>query len=456
MAACDTGYAELPDNMSQAEALRKYSAHKKWVDRYIEKFTKLFPMLEKTYDRRTDKKIEEMVTKAENEVAVLSQITEFLKQMKFNKVEEHEQEVEILETRMVQLWDKYNDSCHKRATQAGRAGAAAPAAAPAAGGNTPTLKLVAELKPETLSHDASAGNMRIWIRKFEAYYHASAMHLARNAVQHAYFLNCLDSELSLRMDSLIQVQTPVLGQLSCMSLLQSVFQQKYPLMLRRKQFFQMQQQPGQDERTFLESLKSAANEADIEGMDVQDALCLTLVSGLRDLRLKEKLSEIETPTLHAFSVLVDAHMHSRATAGEAAAVGNKSSPYQQGKKNPNKRGGNNNNNNQRPGISDAEKKRREIMKGKCFRCGKSDHFANVCTVPKDVKCHKCNNTGHTQAACVKSQGQARNTEENPSLAIEYDQSPGYAQNADYAQASLAVAQYTGFPNHSRPTPPVLL
>ena len=138
---------------------------------------------------------------------------------------------------------------------------------------------------------------------------------------------------------------------------------------------------------------------------------MVLVSGLKDMKLKEKLSELETPTLPAFTVLVDAYMHSKATAGESSASANKvaNSPYKQQKKN------NNNNNNSggaRPGLSEAEKKRRVVMKGKCFRCGKADHFANNCQVPKDIKCHKCSAIGHTQAACIKGQSQARVTQKN--------------------------------------------
>ena len=73
------------------------------------------------------------------------------------------------------------------------------------------VTLVTELKPDTLSHDASAGELRIWCRKYEAYYHASNMQLARNQVQQAYLWNCLDSELYLRLTSAIADTTPVLG-----------------------------------------------------------------------------------------------------------------------------------------------------------------------------------------------------------------------------------------------------
>ena len=259
----------------------------------------------------------ELLSKAENQIAALYQYSEFLTQKKYEKAKEHLEEVDKLEADIEKVWDLFNRNAHKRS--------AAPAASPAAARRPPPvtdgqIKLVTELKPETLAHDATAGELRIWLKKFEAYY----MQNAQTAVQQAYLLNCLDSELSLQLDGCITAQTPVLGQNSCASGLTEIFKKKYPLLLRRKNFFQMSQQAGQDERAFLEHIKSAAAEADIEGMNLKDALCLTLLSGLRDARLREKLSELEQPTLPAFGVLIDAYLHSKATAGSTTAAANRS------------------------------------------------------------------------------------------------------------------------------------
>ena len=128
------------------------------------------------------------------------------------------------------------------------------------------------------------------------------MQLARNQVQQAYLLNCLNSDLYLRLTSAIAATTPVLGAgASCLTMLTNIFRQKYPLLLRRMTFFGMEQQSGQDERAFLESIKAAAGEAHIQGMTLEDALCLACLTGIKDNRLREKLSELETPTLPAFA-----------------------------------------------------------------------------------------------------------------------------------------------------------
>ena len=169
-----SGYIDLSDECTAAEALRKYSGHKAWWTRYASKINKSQPLLDKQYDRRTDKIVAENLKKAENEVAVVCQIAEFLVQKKFEKANDHQEEIAGLEVEVAAPWDKYQTNIHTRA-------AASAAASPAAARRPPpvqdshTVKLISELKPDTLSHDLSAGELRIWCRKYEAYYHASNM-----------------------------------------------------------------------------------------------------------------------------------------------------------------------------------------------------------------------------------------------------------------------------------------
>ena len=125
-------------------------------------------------------------------------------------------------------------------------------------------------------------------------------------------------------------------------------------------------------------------------MTLQDALCMMLLAGIRDVRLKEKLSELQKPTLPAFTTIIDAHLHAKATAGNTAVVNEVFTPGGN-KKSKNKQGGGQGQ--QRSGISDAEKKRRTVMKGKCYQCGSGEHMANNCLVAKDIKCCSCNASG---------------------------------------------------------------
>ena len=90
------------------------------------------------------------------------------------------------------------------------------------------MKLIGELKPENLTHNSSASDLRAWRKKFESYYAASNLQLCRLSVQQAHLLNCLDQDLSLQLNSSIQATTPVLGAgVTCLSILTGIFEKHY-------------------------------------------------------------------------------------------------------------------------------------------------------------------------------------------------------------------------------------
>ena len=355
-----------------------------------------------------------------------------------------------MDAEVAALWKDLSTKAHVRGQAAARRNAA-PQAISWDQENSGGMKLVVELKPEVLSHDATAGKLRIWLKKFEAYYHASNMQVARIQVQQAYLRNCLDNALALQLDSTIQQTIPVIGGgVTCTSNLSAIFKRKYPPLLRRKQFFKMSQQPGQDKRAFLESLKVASSKADVGGMMLQDALCMMLVSGIGDTRLKEKWSELEEPTLPTFSTLIDAHLHPKATAVGRASINKLFSPSN-GNKNKSQKGGQGQQQ-AGQGISEAEKKRRTLMKGKCYRCGSGDHMSNNCSVAKDVKCRSCNAMGHIAAVCTPT-ASVRVVEgesgQGNTLALEYQPEK---QQQQQQQPKAQVNYVQTFPSLQAPYP----
>ena len=200
--------------------------------------------------------------KAKNTAACLGQIAHYLTQIKYEKWEDHAKEVQDMDAEVEKRVTEgtfLRTSCCKKECS--------PPATPRGQKNSGGMKLVVELKPEVLSHNATAGELRIWLKKFEAYYHTSNMQVARIQVHQAYLRKCLDNALALQLDSTIQQIKPVIGGgVTCISNLSAISKCKYPPLLQRKQFFTMSQQPGQDERAFLKSLKAAASEANVRGM----------------------------------------------------------------------------------------------------------------------------------------------------------------------------------------------
>ena len=118
MGAAETGFVELPDTCSTAEALRKYSGHKSWSTRYMNKVSNSQPLLDKSYDCRTDEIVSENIHKAKYEAAAMGMISEFLVQKKYEKAKDHLDEVEELEVEVAAAWDRYTTIIHARAAAA--------------------------------------------------------------------------------------------------------------------------------------------------------------------------------------------------------------------------------------------------------------------------------------------------------------------------------------------------
>ena len=211
MAGCDTGFVLIDETWSQDKALRKYSSHKNWYTKFITKVQNLKNLNDKAYDSWVEEELNKNLTKAENTAACLGQVTCYLTQLGYEKWEDHQIEVDDMDKEVVNLWKEISAKAHVR-NQAARRNPLLAAAGPARDhDNSGTMKLVAELKPDVLSQDATAGELRIWVKKIEAYYHASNMQVARIAVQQAYLRNCLDNALALQLDSTVQPTTPFNG-----------------------------------------------------------------------------------------------------------------------------------------------------------------------------------------------------------------------------------------------------
>ena len=191
MVGCDTGFVEIDETWTQDKALGKYSSDKNWYTKYISKVQNLKNLNDKAYDSRVEEELNTNLTKAENTAACLGQVTCFLTQVGYEKWEDHQKEVDDMDKEVELLWKEVSTQARVRNQAAARRNPVLAAVGPARDqDNTGAMKLEAELKPDVLSQDATAGELRIWVKKFEAYYHASNMQVAQIAVQQAYLRNC--------------------------------------------------------------------------------------------------------------------------------------------------------------------------------------------------------------------------------------------------------------------------
>jgi uncharacterized coiled-coil protein SlyX len=423
-----------PENETVATVLRKYAGHKGWCTKYLQKASECTKIIATNWARSTEEKLEENLKNAENQVGAMGQWTDVLVQAQYDKVADHQAEVEDLEKQLAVLYTTFVKTQNERANQQ-----QAPAAPPRS-----AVKPVSDLKPTQLAADATTADLKQWKRQFLAYFSASNMAAAKTSDQQAYLEACLDRDLAKAMTRLTTGTTPVTGEAgnSCLAILEEIFDRRYPLLLRRRQYFNMTQQQGQDERSFLESVQAAADVADIANMDFEAAICIVIMGGVKDTKLKERLSEVAQPTVAEFTRLIDAHMHAKAasTPSHANATRGRQSGRGRGGSQAGQR---------RPQVSEKERARRSSLLGKCFRCASAEHSIADCKKSKQVECNKCKEKGHTPAACYpnSSQPSARAVDQQEraqQLSIDYN-----PEHSAWAAEANAIAAH-------RPTPTMLL
>ena len=71
----------------------------------------------------------------------------------------------------------------------------------------------------------------------------------------------------------------------CYNILEKLFQERIPLLLRRHQFLSYQQSEGQNGFKFREELRNLADQANITEMMPEDMLCVMYVRGVRSNEL---------------------------------------------------------------------------------------------------------------------------------------------------------------------------
>ena len=165
--------------------------------------------------------------------------------------------------------------------------------------------------------------------------------------------------------------------------------------------------------------------------------------GVKDETLRRELCKVQPPTLAAFDNLLEAHalveasekLRPKAQANRAAATQRKSGSGSSGSST-------------RPKMSDDEKKRRKLHKGKCFRCGSGEHMMPDCKFSPTVSCNSCKSQGHIAAVCLKSSPARASPTDSPA-------DPAQLQLQYHPSGSTASSFYTpsdGYAQYNQPTP----
>ena len=297
------------------------------------------------------------------------------------------------------------------------------------GPGTQGAKPIDSLKPQKLQFDDNMGQFRRWKQRFRSYHHCSNLRVLPIIDQQAFLVACVDDDITDRLNRTASETTAIFPNEvdhSCYDILEKLFQERIPLLLRRQQFLSFKQAEGQNGLKFREELRNLADEANIAEMMPEDILCVMYVRGVRSNELREKLLEVTEPTLVRFDRIVDAFDQAKSQMAEIrktqpaeASASYKQQNRQQGRSNMPTSG-----KIRLPPNNQDETNRKKWLNGKCFRCGSNKHTLPKCTVPITTTCPSCSYNGHTKYACHKAmarntQAEEQVTDQMNHLAIEY-------------------------------------
>ena len=107
--------------------------------------------------------------------------------------------------------------------------------------------------------------------------------------QQAFLIACIDDEVANRINRFVAETTPMFPNNAnipcCFNIIDSLFREKIPLLLRCVQFMSNKQQEGQDGISCREELRNLSDDAAIEEMQTPDLLCVIYITGIRNLSL---------------------------------------------------------------------------------------------------------------------------------------------------------------------------
>ena len=187
-------------------------------------------------------------------------------------------------------------------------------------------------------------------------------------------------------------------------------------------------------------------------MKFEDLMCFQYIQGVRDNELRKDLSAVRVPNLVKFNRLLDADMQSKITVKNLSRLiptTNFHAPSNS------KKGGvrNQRTSSSSSSLSEEEKRRRKTFKGKCFRCGSSDHMQPACKLPSTITCNVCHKPGHISPVCSQS-ANARALQQDSSPAGPADQVHSYPalQYLPDGASAQPAPSYASASAYALPTP----
>ena len=262
-------------------------------------------------------------------------------------------------------------------------------AAPARANNEP--KIQDGLKPKLLTKDNNPVEVRNWIKQYKLYYRRSAMERAPVEDQRGLLENCLDEDIQRHLHTKCEDDTPIFVNANfptnCIKEIEYFFMIRYPLLSRRFEILKDKHVRGTSYTKFLMTFMNKCDEADVESITGKEIQALLAILACNNDELRKELMKLIDPSINQIiqkaAEFEQIENNLKQTMDTARGFEVKSDSKKKPKSNNNQ--------------GDI----------RCYRCHKTTHTSNECTLSRSIVCDGCGKKGHLKAAC-RSGGNSNN------------------------------------------------
>ena len=241
-------------------------------------------------------------------------------------------------------------------------------------------KVDESLKPDKLTPEFTPAEFEAWKREVDTYFEANRLNEqgVSQAEKRSRLNHCLGTHFTRWLFREKDQNAAIFGAGGCLAALDEEFKRLYPMFARRKQFFSMTPDRGEDFKAFRMRLREVGDMCDLSHMREEDCYIIKYHTAVNDEGLKQQMIANTGRNLRALDAVIDGYFAAKAgdrmtsESGRVLKAGN-----QRGRQDHRNRS-------KSPGGR---------KQGPCFGCGIDNHIKRDCH-HKNTKCAVCNGVGH--------------------------------------------------------------
>jgi len=244
-----------------------------------------------------------------------------------------------------------------------------------------------------LARNAKWQTVELWTEAFIRYYEEGHMQDLPMRKQRGLMEDCIEEDMLLELRGAFARGLPPWDPddeaNSMIGIIKKRFLQKRPLQLRRTEYLGIHQKPNEDHDEFNRRVRVAHSHAEFDQTTPEDVMVVLAIRGNADEKLRTKylddpqrpltMDRVEEIALQFMTTQEAAKGVSRSLTEATVALAQATDT--------------------RPGARTMADFRRQY-RGRCWKCGRDLHAEGEACKAKGVTCHKCGKTDHFANMCI--------------------------------------------------------